>query len=107
MSNDQKVFIYSPELELGGYPAECPFNSKRAGKTLETIKTNGLIHSEDRSVRPAEPLERGLLERFHTVAYLDALRAAGLGTLSPREALNYGLGTPDTQIGRASCRERV
>ncbi|MCL4177887.1 MAG: acetoin utilization protein AcuC [Verrucomicrobia bacterium] len=100
MSNDQKVFIYSPELELGGYPADCPFNSKRAGKTLETIKANGMIHSEDRSVRPAEPLERGLLERFHTVAYLDALREAGLGTLSPREALNYGLGTPDTPLFR-------
>jgi acetoin utilization protein AcuC len=100
MSNDRKVFVYSPELELGGYPADCPFNSQRAGKTLETIKTNGMMNSQDRSVRPAEPLERGLLERFHTVAYLDALREAGLGTLSPREALNYGLGTPDTPLFR-------
>jgi acetoin utilization protein AcuC len=98
MATDQKVFIYSPELELDGYPAECPFNSKRAGKTLETIKTNGLIDAGDRRVLPPEPLERMTLERFHTAAYLDALEAAGRGTLSPREALNYGLGTPDTPI---------
>jgi acetoin utilization protein AcuC len=98
MATDQKVFIYSPELEHDGYPADCPFNSQRAGKTLETIKTNGLIHSDDRRVLPAEPLERPTLERFHSAAYLDALHSAGLGSLSPREALNYGLGTPDTPL---------
>jgi len=68
MATDQKVFIYSPELEQGGYPPDCPFNSKRAGKTLETIKTNGLIQSNDRRVLPAEALDRATLERFHTAA---------------------------------------
>ena len=98
MATDQKVFIYSPELEQGGYPPDCPFNSQRAGKTLEAIKTNGLIHADDRRVLAAEPLERATLERFHSAAYLDALNSAGLGSLSPREALNYGLGTPDTPL---------
>jgi acetoin utilization protein AcuC len=98
MATDQKVFVYSPELEQGGYPPDCPFNSKRAGKTLETIKTNGLIDSDDRRVLPAEPLDQATLERFHTPAYLDALHSAGEGSLSPREALNYGLGTPDTPL---------
>jgi hypothetical protein len=89
MATDQKIFIHSPELEGDGYPADCPFNSKRAGKTLETIKANELIQSNDRRVLPAEPIERVTLERFHSAAYLDALQSAGLGSLSPREALDY------------------
>jgi acetoin utilization protein AcuC len=58
----------------------------------------GLLGGGDvREVDPW-PLSRQQLERFHTAAYLDALQRAGIGELSPDEALAAGLGTPDCPI---------
>ena len=31
------VFIHSPELDQGGYPDGCPFDSRRAGRTREVV----------------------------------------------------------------------
>jgi acetoin utilization protein AcuC len=98
MTTGQNIFVYSPELEQGGYPEHCPFNTKRAGKTLETLRANGLMNGSDRAVVPAEPLSQPTLEQFHTPEYLQALRQASSGELNPRVGLDWGLGTPDTPL---------
>jgi acetoin utilization protein AcuC len=91
------IFVYTPELERGGYPDVCPFNSHRAGKTRERILAMGLLDGDGRREAPPTPLERADLERFHAPDYLDTLVAAQRGAHDLR-ALEMGLGTPDCPV---------
>ena len=77
MSERRKSFLYRPELEDGGYPEECPFNTSRAGRTLRTAESMGLLAGSDREVVPPQALSRADAERFHKPAYIDALQRAG------------------------------
>ena len=92
------VLIHSPSLDQGGYPEACPFNTSRAGKALSTIESMALMSGDDRGLVAPAPLTASELERFHTAEYLDVLRRAGRGDLTPDEALAAGLGTPDCPI---------
>jgi len=58
----------------------------------------GLLAGSDRMEAAPEPLTRAMIERFHTAAYVDALQRAGWGEITPDEALQFGLGTPDCPI---------
>lgn len=97
MTRRMAAFVYSPELENHGYPSECPFNSRRPGLTRKTAFNMGLLTGPDRREVALAPLTRAELEWFHTPAYLDALRRAGEGDLSP-EAFAMGIGTPDCPV---------
>ncbi len=92
-----KAFIYSSELDAGGYPDECPFNTARAGKTRDAVSSMGLLDGDLREIAPISA-SRVALEKFHTSEYLDILERAGHGSISPDEALKAGLGTPDCPI---------
>lgn len=94
----RKAFIHSPELDRGGYPAACPFNTHRAGKTMALADSFGLTEGADRAVIPPERLSDEELARFHTTGYLAALRDAGHGAIHPDRAFAAGLGTPDCPI---------
>ena len=94
----QAAFIHSPELDTGGYPDACPFNTSRAGRTLAKVQEFDLLDGADRTLVEPRRLSRPELEVFHTPAYLDALKAAGRGELPPEQALAVGLGTPDCPI---------
>lgn len=100
MSADRfrKVFLHDPRLDQNGYPAACPFNTRRAGQTRAKVEAMGLLHGEDRCAAAPVALDRALLERFHAVEYLDALEQASRGELHPDDALRFGLGTPDCPI---------
>lgn len=93
------VFLYSAEWDRGGYPANCPFNSHRAGMTRQTLLGMGLLGGPGRlEVDPAAATEADLL-KFHDPGYLSALQRAGEGEL-PLEAYAMGLGTPDCPVFR-------
>ncbi len=92
------ALIHSPELNQGGYPEACPFNTSRAGKALDTIESLALMSGDERFIVAPQPLTHDELATFHTPDYLDALRRVGLGELSPDKALAAGLGTPDCPI---------
>jgi acetoin utilization protein AcuC len=91
------LFLYSEELERYAYPDECPFNSRRAGLTRQRLLSMGLLSGSDRGVVAPRALARSELERFHSPAYLDAIRRAGDGHLDVA-ALGMGLGTPDCPV---------
>jgi len=91
------VFIHSPELEDYGYPTDCPFVTKRAALTRQTISSMGLLSGDDRAERAPAPATRAELETFHTPRYLDVLRKAEEGLLE-NEGLEMGLGTPDCPV---------
>jgi acetoin utilization protein AcuC len=93
----EAVFIHSPDLDLGGYPIDAPFNIWRARMVSDNIHSKGLI--DGRQHREAEPVKaaRPELEKFHRADYLDAMIAAEEGNLTP-EAFSMGLGSPDCPV---------
>lgn len=91
------VFIYSPEFEQYNYPAECPFNTRRAGLTRKTILSMGFMSGPDRCEKPPVRATRQELESFHARVYLDALEMTGKGDLDA-EGFRMGLGTPDCPV---------
>jgi acetoin utilization protein AcuC len=98
MSDRKKLFLYTPQLEIGGYPDACPFNTHRAGQTRSTIEPMGLLAGSSRSETAPEPVTESELASFHTAEYLDCLKRGGQGVLKPEEALWVGLGTPDCPV---------
>ncbi|MFH0981622.1 MAG: acetoin utilization protein AcuC [Planctomycetota bacterium] len=91
------AFIHSAELEKFSYPADCPFESARAGQARKTICNMGLLSGNHRREMPPVKADRKTLEMFHTPDYLDALMAAGKGELGPA-GFQMGLGTPDCPV---------
>jgi len=91
------VFIHSPQLEDYGYPAGCPFVTKRAALTRKTLSAMGLLAGPDRAERLPVPATRGDIETFHTPRYLDTLQRAEAGHLDV-DGLYMGLGTADCPI---------
>jgi acetoin utilization protein AcuC len=97
LSDNRAAFIYSPELEKHGYPAECPFNTSRAAKVRKLSASMGFLTGPGRCEVPPEPADRVTLKKFHTARYLHALKTAASGKWDI-EALHMGLGTPDCPI---------
>ncbi|MBN2717606.1 MAG: acetoin utilization protein AcuC [Deltaproteobacteria bacterium] len=93
----QIVFMHTPALDEGGYPEDCPFNSRRGGKTLKTIMSLGLLDEPGTRVMAPAPVTREEALRFHTEAYLDVLEQAGKGQHNYK-ALKMGIGTPDCPV---------
>lgn len=91
------VFIYSSELEKYEYPPEHPFNTIRAKRVLDVIKSMGLLSGPSRSMAAPEPAERVVLKKFHSARYLHALKAASRGKWDV-EALSMGIGSQDCPI---------
>ncbi|MBN2342357.1 MAG: acetoin utilization protein AcuC [Deltaproteobacteria bacterium] len=94
---NQIVFMHSPDLDEGGYPEECPFNSKRGGKTLETASSLGLLDEPNIQVTSPRAVTVDEALTFHTQEYIDMLREVSSGTHNFR-ALKMGLGTPDCPV---------
>jgi acetoin utilization protein AcuC len=94
---NKAVFIYSAELEKYNYPPEHPFNTIRAKKTREIVKSLGLLTGNGRSEVPPVPAERLVLKKFHSARYLHALKTAAKGQWDT-EALGMGIGTGDCPV---------
>lgn len=92
-----KAFIHTSELDTGGYPDACPFNTRRAGKTRHTIIGMGLLDGKETVEIAPQPLTEQELQKFHTPDYLDALQQAQTGVFRP-EFVDMGLGTPDCPV---------
>lgn len=91
------AFIYSPDLEIGGYPKSCPFNTHRAGRVRALLNERGLLSDpRHREVAPVPATEAELL-RFHRPEYVAALKDAQEGRYTAASAA-MGLGTPDCPI---------
>lgn len=98
MDKRKHILIYDSTLGEGGYPEECPFNTSRTDRARQMIESMGMLNGDDREEVAPVRLTDEELQQFHTADYLDALRRAAKGELSPDEALHYGLGTPDCPI---------
>lgn len=97
MAARKAVFVHSPRLEKYEYPPDCPFNTSRAGKVRKVLSSMGLLAGSSRRQVAPKPAERTILEKFHSVRYLNALQAAAKGDFNV-ELLHMGIGTPDCPI---------
>ena len=99
MSQRRAIFLHSPELDQYPYPAECPFDTRRAGLARKTIYSLGLLSGDDRGEVAPVKANRAELEAFHSARYLDAIQRAEAGDLTA-DAFVMGLGTPDCPVFR-------
>jgi acetoin utilization protein AcuC len=97
LATKKAVFIHSSELEKFSYPADCPFNTDRAGQVRKVLNSMGLLSGPGRSEAAPVAAERVVLKKFHSARYLHALRAAAKGRWDI-EALNMGIGTVDCPV---------
>lgn len=93
----QLIFMHSPRLDEGGFPEDCPFNSRRAGKTKRTIEALGLLNHPNTRLTEPNPATFEKMATFHTEEYLHILEKAGRGEYDDK-ALFMGLGTPDCPL---------
>lgn len=91
------AFIYSSELEKFSYPADCPFNTSRAGKVRKILNSMSLLSGDNRTEVAPAPAERIVLKKFHSARYLHALKTAAKGHWDT-EALSMGIGTLDCPV---------
>lgn len=97
MATKKASFIYSPELEKFSYPADCPFNTDRAGQVRKILNSMDLLSGDNRSEVSPVPAERLILKKFHSARYLHALKTAAKGRWDT-EALDMGIGTLDCPV---------
>ena len=97
MSRRKSVFYYSPAIEQYPFPPDHPFNTSRAPKARELIRSMGWLSGPDQTECDAPPAETGRLQAFHTPRYLDELQRAAAGDLTPA-GFAMGLGSPDTPV---------
>jgi acetoin utilization protein AcuC len=97
MPGRKSIFLYSPALEKYPFPPDHPFNTLRAPKTRELVKSMGWISGGNQSEADSAPAPRAVLEKFHTTRYLDALRNASEGNWN-YDLLRMGIGTGDCPV---------
>jgi acetoin utilization protein AcuC len=91
------AFIYSAQLEKYSYPPDFPLVVQRAKKTYDLLVSLGLLKGNRVLVVGPRPATRTELEKFHSVQYLDALRLAAEGKITPT-ASRMGIGTVDCPL---------
>jgi acetoin utilization protein AcuC len=91
------AFIHSSVLEKYSYPPEHPFNTIRAKRVLDVLKSMNLISGPDRSIIAPLKAGRVILKKFHSARYLHALQNADKGRFD-FDALNMGIGTEECPI---------
>ena len=93
----KKIFIHSARLEQLPYPAECPFDTDRAGQVRKILASKDMLAGADRVEIEPEPATRKELEIFHSADYLDVLELANDGRFNVGW-LTMGLGTGDCPV---------
>ncbi|MFZ2148343.1 MAG: acetoin utilization protein AcuC [Sedimentisphaerales bacterium] len=97
MGTKKSAFIYSEELEKFSYPADCPFNTDRAGQVRKILNSMDLLSGDNRIEVAPIPADRLVLKKFHSARYLHALKTAAKGRWDT-EALDMGIGTLDCPV---------
>ncbi|MCA1056879.1 acetoin utilization protein AcuC [Rossellomorea aquimaris] len=90
------VFVYSDELLRYRFNDQHPFNQTRLTLTMDLLKEINALHPDD--IVPARMATDEELCMNHDPLYVNAVKKAGTGHLSPEQAEGYGIGTEDTPI---------
>ncbi|HVO76903.1 MAG TPA: acetoin utilization protein AcuC, partial [Candidatus Bathyarchaeia archaeon] len=101
MSGDREapaVFVNSSRLGGFRFSPEHPFNPERVTRVFRMCESRGLLSGAGIRLVDVERAEPGILERFHTPQYIEALRRADSGTEVDIEMLRHGIGTAENPV---------
>ena len=90
------VFVYSPEQLGYKFTDSHPFNHKRLLLTMDLLKDINAISDTD--IIPARVATDEEIALGHDKKYIEIVKNAGHGLLTPEQCENYGIGTEDTPI---------
>lgn len=90
------TYVYDDEIMKYRFNDSHPFNQMRVKMTTDLLESSGFLSAED-IVKPRRATDEEL-ELVHSSDFIDAVRRAGLKTLSDADAQKFGLGTQDTPI---------
>ncbi len=93
----KSVFIYSQELSRFDFGHDHPYKPERAIKTYDLCSRYGVLDYPWMDVVKPQPIDPEALTAFHDGRYLELLKEASMGKVSP-ETLSHGLGTADNPI---------
>lgn len=94
--NQDSVFIFSESLLDYKFSENHPFNQLRIKLTLDLLTSLNAIENQH-IIAPRIATDEEL-QFIHDPHYVNAVKLAGTGQLSPEAGENYGLGTEDTPI---------
>ena len=90
------VFVYSPEQLGYKFSDSHPFNHKRLKLTVDLLKKIQALKDED--IIPARMATDEEIALAHDKSYIEIVKQAGKGLLTPEQTIHYGIGTEDTPI---------
>jgi len=90
------LFVYSPEQLGYKFSESHPFNHKRLILTMDLLKKINALNDED--IIPARMATDEEIALAHDKKYIEIVKQAGKGLLTPEQTVNYGIGTEDTPI---------
>lgn len=92
------VFVNSERLGRFRFSEEHPFKPERVGLVYGMCRNRGLLSDAGIKVESVESEIPGVLERFHRVEYIEALKRADSGVDVDLEMLHRGIGTPENPV---------
>lgn len=87
-------YVYSKELLKYRFSDQHPFNQMRLVLTTDLLRSMNVLHDQD--IVPARVATDEELALVHDIHYIEAVKQAGLGTLSAAKCDSFGLNTNDT-----------
>lgn len=90
------TFIYSPEQLGYKFSESHPFNHKRLNLTMDLLQRIGAI--DETQIIPPRMATDEEIALAHDPAYIEIVKKAGHGELTPQQCESYGIGTDDTPI---------
>lgn len=90
------VFVYSSEQLGYKFSDSHPFNHKRLNLTVDLLKKIHALKDED--IIPARMATDEEIALAHDKSYIEVVKQAGKGLLTPEQTIHFGIGTEDTPI---------
>jgi acetoin utilization protein AcuC len=100
----RSVFIGSDALGSYSFSEDHPFKPERIRLVYRMCSERGLFSGAGIGIEEVEEGEPDVLERFHTLEYIDALRRADSGTEVDVDMLHHGIGSQENPIFKGVYR---
>jgi acetoin utilization protein AcuC len=94
----ETCFINSRRLGAFRFSPDHPFNPERVTRVFRMCSERGLFSAPHVRVIDVEEAEEGVLERFHTREYIEALKRADGGTDVDVDMLRHGIGSAENPV---------
>jgi len=94
----ESCFVNSRRLGAFRFSPDHPFNPERITRVFRMCGERGFLSHPNVRVVDVEEAEAGILERFHTPQYIEALKRADSGTDVDLDMLRHGIGSMENPI---------